>query len=124
MRSLTNVPFYYEIDCAGNPVTGERHKNTRADATDFIYTIATERKQSGYVFDGLTEDGNVTINLKFEPIATNDTYNTYYNYDPVNYAGKHPSAPTLHICKDCFWIMILDSNGPYMMFDDKTLDPV
>jgi len=124
MRSLTNEPIIYTIDSAGNPVVTGRYSNTRSDGTDFIYTVATERKQSGYVFDGLTEDGNVTINLKFEPIATNDAYNTYYNYDPTNYAGKHPSAPTLHICKDCFWIMGLDSNGPYMMFDDKTLDPV
>ena len=124
MRSLTNESIIYTIDSAGNPVVTGRYANTRSDGTDFIYTVATERKQGGYVFDGLTEDGNVTINLKFEPISSNDTYNTYYNYDPTNYPNKHPSAPTLHMCKDCFWVMGIGSDGPYMMFDDKTLDPV
>jgi len=124
MRSLTNEPIIYTINSAGNPVVTGRYSNTRSDGIDFIYTVATDCKQSGYIFDGLTKGGNVTFNLKFEPIVSDEAYNTYYNYDPVNYAGKHPSAPSLHICKDCFWIMGLDSNGPYMKFDDKTLDSV
>jgi len=124
MRSLTNERLIYTIDSAGNANVTGRNTNCISDGTDFMFTIATERKQGGFVFDGLTTESNVNINLKFEPIASNEAYNPYYNFDTVNYPNKHPSAPTLHYCKDVFWEIGIGNDGPYMLFNDSTLDPV
>ena len=124
MNSLTQERLLYTIDSAGNANVTGRLTRTVCDGTDFLYTIATERKQSGFVFDGLSTESNTTINLKFEPIATDPADNVYVNYDPVNYPGRTPSAPVLHMCKDCFWVMGIGNDGPYMLFNDKTLDPV
>jgi len=124
VNSIIHDRLLYTIDSAGNVNVTGRYNNTRSDGTDFVFTVETERGQSGYVFDGLTTDGNVVVNLKFEPIATNPLYNVYYNYDPVNYPGRVPSAPVLHIARDVFWELGFNERGePFMMMNDKTIDP-
>jgi len=124
VNSILHDRLNYTIDSAGNVNVTGRKINTRSDGTDFVFTVETERGQSGYVFDGLTTDGNVVVNLKFEPIATNPVNNVYYNYDPVNYPGRVPSAPVLHIARDVFWELGINERGePFMMMNDKELDP-
>ena len=124
VNSILHDRLIYTIDGGGNVDVTGRYNNTRSDGTDFVFTVETERGQSGYVFDGLTTDGNVIVNLKFEPIASNPINNVYYNYDPVNYPGRVPSAPVLHIARDVFWRLGFNEKGePYMLMDDKTIDP-
>jgi len=124
VNSIIHDRLLYTIDSAGNANVTGRYNNTRSDGTDFVFTVETERGQSGYVFDGLTTDGNIVVNLRFEPIATNPAHNVYYNYDPVNYPGRVPSAPVLHIARDVFWELGFNERGePFMMMNDKTIDP-
>jgi len=124
VNSILHDRLLYTIDSAGNPNVTGRYDGTKSDGTDFVFTVETERGQSGYVFDGLTTDGNVTVRLTFEPIATNPAHNVYNNYDPVNYPGRVPSAPVLHLARDVFWELGFNERGePFMMMNEKTIDP-
>jgi len=124
VNSIIHDRLLYTIDSAGNVNVTGRYNNTRSDGTDFVFTVETERGQSGYEFDGLTTDGVANVRLTFESVTNNPAHNVYYNYDPVNYPGRVPSAPVLHIARDVFWELGFNEKGePFMMMNDKTIDP-
>jgi len=124
VNSIIRDRLKYTLDSAGNVTVTGRKTKTSSDGTDFVFTVETERGQSGYVFDGLTSNEAVNINLKFESVSSDPQYNVYYNYDTINYNGRHPVAPELHIARDVFWKLGINEKGePYMIMDDKTLDP-
>ena len=95
----------YSLTESRHNSSGVRHPYVRFDDTDFMLTISTERSQSGNVIDGLTTQGPVTCEFRFDPLYTGAN-NTYYTDD---FSVTNTQAPELWICKDTVFILGVNS---------------
>ena len=96
----TQSLMYSLTESRHNP-SGTRYPYVRFDDTDFLLTISTERSQGGNVIDGLTTQGPVTCELRFDPLYTGAS-STYYTDD---FGNTNTQAPELWICKDTVFVV-------------------
>ena len=81
-----------------------RYANSRFDDTDFMLNISTERSQGGYVFDGLTSNKPINVELRFSPVVSGNN-DVYYRPDADNLANVIQVPPELWLCRDVFFEM-------------------